>query len=112
MSTNTWSQWTGQAIGLTLANSWGATSVPSATISADGMVNISAFLTGGTTTSGTQILTGLPVIFRLGVEKRFAVANDNGSLTCVGVSPSGNIFLVGSTTSSAGVHVNVSYYAQ
>lgn len=110
ISTSAWNQWTGQAVGLAPASSWVATAVPSATISADGMVNISAYLTGGTTTTGTQILTGLPVAFRPAVEKRFAVANDNGSLTCVGVSSSGNIFLVGSTTSSAGVHVHVSYY--
>lgn len=110
-STSAWNAWTGTANGLTPANNWVAAATPEARVSAEGLVTISAKLTGGTTTSGTQILTGLPVAMRPAVEKRFAITNDNGTHTCVGVSTSGSIFLVGSAAdATAGIHVNLSYY--
>ncbi len=111
IATTTWNEWTGRAVGLTPANGWAAAVAPDARISEDGKVTITAYLTGGTTASGTQILTGLPTTFRPAAERRFAIANDAGTITCVGVSATGNIFLVGAATNAAGVHVNVSYYA-
>lgn len=109
-ASNGWNQWTGVAIALTAANGWTATS-PEVRVSVDGLVTISAYLTGGTTTSGTSVLSGLPSFLRPPTEKRFAQANDNGTMTCIGVNAtSGNIFIVGSAASAAGLHVNLSYY--
>lgn len=109
-TTSTWQPWTGVANGLTLAGGWTASDTPVYRISADGMVNVSARISGGTTTSGTTVLTGIPAAFRPAVEKRFAVANDTGTMTSVGINVStGNIFLVGSTTASP-VHINFSYH--
>lgn len=106
-----WGQWSGVAIGLTPANGWTASATPEVRVSVDGLVTISAFLKSGTTTSGTSVLTGLPTYLRPSVEKRFAVCNDSGTHTAVGVSATGNIFIVGSTTdASAGFHLNISYY--
>ena len=81
-------------------------------VSDNGLVTITGKLTGGTTTTGTQILSGLPTSLRPPVEKRFACTNDNGTHTCVGVNANtGAIFLVGSTTdAAAGFHINISYY--
>lgn len=111
-STNTWNAWSGIGAGLTPASGWVATGQPEARISTDGLVTISAKLTGGTTATGTSILTGLPAYMRPAAEKRFAQTNDNGTHTCVGVSATGNIFLVGTTTDATnGFHVNLSYYA-
>lgn len=106
---NTWNAWTGTPIALTGAGGWTAVRAEYR-VSVDGFITISAYLTGGTTASGTTILTGLPADARPSAEKRFAQCNDDGTHTCVGVSNSGNIFLVGSSTNSAGIHVNLSYY--
>lgn len=111
-TTGTWNGWTGTAVGLTPANNWTATTTPEARISAEGLVTISAKLTGGTTTNGTQVLSGLPAYMRPPAEKRFAITNDSGTHTAIGVNAtSGNIFLVGTTTdATAGFHINISYY--
>lgn len=113
---NAWSTyWTGQAIGLTPANNWIASissvpMTPEVRVSQDGLVTIGATLSGGTTTSGTTILTGLPTEMRPSVDRRFVCANNDGTLFSVGVNSSGNIFLVGGGASASGIHVNLSYY--
>lgn len=109
VSGNTWNTWTGTAISLTASGGWTAVRAEYR-VSVDGLITISAYLTGGTTATGTTILTGLPAEARPAAEKRFAQSNDDGTHTCIGISASGNIFLVGSATNSAGVHVNLSYY--
>lgn len=111
-TTGTWNSWTGTAVGLTPANGWSATTAPEVRVSDNGLVTISAKLTGGTTATGTQVLSGLPSNLRPPVEKRFACTNDNGTHTCVGVNANtGSIFIVGSATdATAGFHINISYY--
>jgi lysophospholipase L1-like esterase len=105
-----WNSWTGTAIGLTPVNGWQATWVPEVRGSADGLVTISALLASGTTTAGTNMLSGLPADMYPAVEKRFAQANSDGTHACVSVKPTGEIAIV-SGVSSAGIHINISYYS-
>lgn len=115
-ATNAWTPyWTGQAIGLSPANNWIASissvpMTPEVRISQDGLVTIGATLSGGTTATGTTILTGLPAEMRPSVDRRFICANNDGTLFSVGVNSNGNIFLVGNAASQSGIHVNLSYY--
>lgn len=113
-SANKWNSWTGTAVGLTPINGWLAdvsTGVPEARITDEGLVTISAYLTSGPIATGTQILSGLPAHMMPAVERRFSQANNDGTITCVGVSPTGNIYLVGGNTKATGVHILMSYYA-
>ena len=112
-ATNSWNLWSGTLYALTPANGWSATNTPEVRVSSDGLVTISAFLSGTspTTATGTTVLTGLPASLRPAWEKRFIIANDDGTLTSVGVNANtGVVFLVGTATKAAGFHINVSYY--
>lgn len=106
---NTWNAWTGIGVGLTIANGGTATVSPEVRVSVDGLVTISAVITGGTVTASTTILSGLPTYLRPAFERRFAQCNVDGSHISVGVNTSGNIFLV-TAASASGFHVNLSYY--
>lgn len=112
-ATGSWNSWTGLANGLTPVSGWSASVAPEYRISPDGMVTISAFLSGTspTTATGTAVLNGLPAYLYPSVEKRFPAVNDDGTLTAVGVNKNtGVIFLVGSSTKATGFHINISYY--
>lgn len=113
IATNTWNVWTGIAQGLTVATGWNAVRTPTYRVSDNGLVTVNAELvvTTGSTASGTTVLSGIPSAYLPAAgDYRFAVANTNGTFTSVGINSAGNIFLSGSTTSGAGVHINFSYY--
>lgn len=108
ISNNTWNQFTGTLAGLTLSGGWSAAITPGYRVSSDGLVTISATLTGGTTTSGTTILTGIPAALRPTDNKILTCANGDGSHLAVTVKTDGTIALA--TGSTASIQVNVSYY--
>lgn len=106
---SSWTDWQGVPLALTPANGWiGDANVVK---SSSGIVNINAHLSGGVTTAGTTILTGLPVSFLPSTDRLAVIANIDGTSACFGVNSSGNIYLVGSGAKSIGMHVNISYIA-
>jgi lysophospholipase L1-like esterase len=108
IANSTWNQFTGTLIGLTLAGGWGASITPGLRVSSDGLVTISATLTGGTTASGTAILTGIPTALRPTDNKILASANNDGSHLGIRVKTDGTVELA--TSASSSIQVNVSYY--
>lgn len=108
IANNTWNQFTGTLIGLTLAGGWGASITPGVRVSSDGLVTISATLAGGTTASGTAILTGIPAALRPTDNKILASANNDGSHLGIRVKTDGTVELA--TSASSSIQVNVSYY--
>lgn len=92
-ASNEWTAWSGQTVGLTLANNWvnqGAPwASPGARKSADGMVVLEGLVTAGIVTAGTVMAT-LPSGFRPASASLFRVATNGGQCT-LSVNPDGTI---------------------
>lgn len=107
-NTGTWNRWVGLPTQVDPLNGWQSTSKPTVTPCDSGIINVSGFISGGNTADGTQVLR-LPDWAYPVTEKRFAVANNDGTLTVVGVNSAGWVFLVGGATKATGVHINFNF---
>lgn len=94
ISENTWSTWRGYQypISSLLLNSWTVGSSRSATYqkSIDGIVTVSAVLTGGVTTSGTTVLT-LPSGFRPKYDISYIPCGTNSAVGLINILANGNV---------------------
>ena len=81
---DTWNNWSGVGVALTLSNSWVVQGAPwqspIATKTADGTVVVEGLVNSGTTTAGTVIAT-LPAGYRPTADSLFVVAANGGFVT-------------------------------